>query len=118
MNSFFRKYRKDIMLVAGILVAAGVLYCLCQWKMKPGRVVVVQCEDKIIATYDLEINEESLIKTPYGQNKLCIHEGTASVTEADCPDKLCVHQGRISQTGQNIVCLPHKLVVFIEETGS
>ena len=43
-------------------------------------------------------------------------DGTADITEADCPDKLCVHQRAISKTKETIVCLPNKVVV--EVTGS
>ena len=35
--------------------------------------------------------------------------------EADCPDKLCVHQKAIERTNETIVCLPHKVVVEIQD---
>ena len=38
----------------------------------------------------------------------------AHVTDADCPDQVCIRMGKISKTGENIVCLPHKLVVQLE----
>ena len=56
-----------------------------------------------------------------GTNLLVIADGSASVTEADCPDALCVGMGKISRTGQSIVCLPHQVVVEVgdesEEPG-
>jgi hypothetical protein len=37
--------------------------------------------------------------------------------EADCPDKLCMHQNAISLAGENIVCLPNKVVcTVVDET--
>ena len=36
------------------------------------------------------------------------------VEDASCPDKVCVKTGVISKTGQSIVCLPNKTVVYIE----
>lgn len=33
--------------------------------------------------------------------------------KSSCPDKICVHHRAISETGENIICLPHKLVIGI-----
>lgn len=38
------------------------------------------------------------------------------VEDASCPDKVCVNTGIISKSGQSIVCLPNKTVVYIEGT--
>ena len=46
-------------------------------------------------------------------NLLMISDGTAFVSDADCPDKLCVKQRAISRNGESIICLPHKLVIRI-----
>ena len=117
MKNLIQKYKKDILLITSILIVAAVIYLLLQWQNGPGEKVIVQCEDEVIATYDLSENIETTIETPYGQNTLQIRDGVASVTAADCPDKLCVNQGGISETGQTIVCLPHKLVISVEEVS-
>ena len=54
------------------------------------------------------------IQTAKGMNILEIKNGMAYVTEADCPDQVCIRMGKISKTGENIVCLPHKLVIQVE----
>jgi hypothetical protein len=48
-----------------------------------------------------------------GSNTLVISNGTAKITEADCPDHICVKTYPISSPGETIVCLPHKLVVEV-----
>lgn len=53
------------------------------------------------------------IKTEYGYNKVRIESGRVRVIEADCPDQIDVKQGPISQVGEIIVCLPHRLTVEI-----
>lgn len=50
-------------------------------------------------------------------NILVISDGEADMTEADCPDKLCVHQKPIRKAGENIVCLPNRIVVQVERAG-
>lgn len=47
---------------------------------------------------------------------VCIKDGAASVTEADCPDKLCVDHSPISRSGESIVCLPARITVTISST--
>lgn len=34
--------------------------------------------------------------------------------QSSCPDKICVQHSAISNTGENIICLPHKLVIEIK----
>lgn len=58
-------------------------------------------------------NQEIEIKTDKGKNIVWIHDNCVEMKEADCPDKYCVKQGKITKTRQNIVCLPHKVVVEI-----
>ena len=40
-----------------------------------------------------------------------------SMLYSSCPDKICVHHHAISMTGENIICLPHKLVIEITGDG-
>lgn len=50
-------------------------------------------------------------------NVLVIRDGRAYMQEADCPDKLCMHQRAISRAGENIVCLPNRVVATVEKKG-
>ena len=45
---------------------------------------------------------------------MVIADGTADVTQADCPDKICVDHAPISRDRETIICLPHKLVVEVK----
>lgn len=49
-----------------------------------------------------------------GTNVVEVSAGAVRVTEASCPNHDCVAQGQVSEVGQQIVCLPNKLVVSIE----
>jgi Uncharacterized protein conserved in bacteria len=37
------------------------------------------------------------------------------ITEADCGDQVCVRRGWAEKNGDTIVCLPHKLVIEIQD---
>ena len=46
-------------------------------------------------------------------NVLLYKNQEISMPYSSCPDKICVHHRAISMTGDNIICLPHKLVIEI-----
>ena len=53
-------------------------------------------------------------------NRLVIRDGSAQMEWADCPDQICVHHRAIHAGGENIICLPNKVVVSVispEESG-
>ncbi len=52
-----------------------------------------------------------------GYNLVRVEGGKIMVAEADCADEICVYTGAISQPGELIACLPHGLLIYIEETG-
>lgn len=62
-------------------------------------------------TFTIESSED---KT--GFNTIRIADGKIGISDADCPDKLCVKMGMISSVAYPISCLPHKLVIQIEDT--
>ena len=53
------------------------------------------------------------IRTQYGFNLLEISNKGVRVLEASCPDKLDVKQGYIKNVGEQIICLPNRLIVSI-----
>lgn len=50
-----------------------------------------------------------------GFNTIRIADGKIGIIDADCPDQLCVKMGMISSTAYPISCLPHRLVIQIED---
>lgn len=45
---------------------------------------------------------------------IAIDEKGAYVKDVICPDKICQKTGLVSKVGQSIVCLPNKVIVYIE----
>lgn len=111
--------RNDILLIAGILLAA--LLCTGIYFLKyhkTGDMVQISIDGTVSETLPLDSDTTYTIETADGsKNILKIADGQATITNADCPDKLCVHQKAISLVGENLVCLPHKVVVTIVNTS-
>lgn len=49
-------------------------------------------------------------------NVFVCRKGSIEMLYSSCPDQICVHHTAISKTSENIICLPHKLVIQISGT--
>lgn len=80
----------------------------------PGACVVVELDGVETAWFSLKEDTVYRIETGDGHyNVLKVIGGEAFISEADCAGQDCVHFAPISHAGQTIVCLPHKLNIYI-----
>lgn len=110
-----QKPRGEILLAGVVLLAA--LACGLAWHLlhrEPGEWAVVEVDGRETARYPLT-EECAVVIEGYddGRNTLVVQDGSAYVTDANCPDRLCEKQGRISKNGETIVCLPNRVVVTV-----
>ena len=103
--------KRDIILIASVLLIAVVLLLVVELTKEEGARVEIKVDGKTVAEYSL--TESGRYELNGGTNILVIENGTAYLSDANCPDKLCVHQGKISRTGEVITCLPNKLTVTV-----
>ncbi len=105
--------KKDWILIIVIVCVAACAYLSHQLLRDTGAGnVIVKVNGEITGTYDL--NEDQKISINGGSNILEIRNGRADMIEADCPDLLCVHQKAVSANGENIICLPNKVIVEVK----
>ena len=105
-----------IVLLALIAAAAGGFYALRGGA--EAKTACVYVDGELYDTYDLTavvIPYEVTVETERGYNTLRIRHGAIEVVDADCEGKDCVRQGAIRDGLLPIVCLPHRLVIEIEE---
>lgn len=106
--------RKDLILLASVIVAALLLLALQFVFKKAGTQVQVMQDGKVTAVYPLAADDTIVITGEGGyENVLAIADGTARMTKANCPDKLCVRQKSVRSAGESIICLSHKLAIEI-----
>ena len=112
-SAWLRRHLRDILVVAALLAASGVIAAVMALTAAPGAVVSVKVDGQEVARYPL--SQETRVTLTYGgENVLVIEGGCARIESADCPDKVCVRTHPISEVGQTVVCLPRKLVIVIE----
>ncbi len=107
--------KRDLLLVAAILAAAGLFFIGNQvLNRKPPVMVEVTVDGRLVE--ELDISQDTRLEIhghKGGTNTLVIEDGRVYVSEASCPDKLCMNQGKIGQSGEMIVCLPNLMIAKI-----
>ena len=112
--------KKRALLVAGLLVSLFLASCI--WIIffgapaSAGALVCVYHEGTLLASYPLEEDGIHPVELEDGGvNVIEIKDGGVRMLEADCDNQVCVQTGIIRSGAYPIVCLPHGLVVQIEE---
>lgn len=100
--------------ITGILLTTAVYLPQSD---KPG-VLEVRQNGTLLMTLPLDAPAAHAVGDAGHENHFIIKDGTVTMTKADCHDQTCVRTRGIHSPGQSIVCLPHRLVLTIVETGS
>jgi hypothetical protein len=65
------------------------------------------------ARYDLGADRTVLVEGPMGKTRVVIGGGQVWVDESPCRDKICVQMGKKRRAGEQIICLPNRVVVEV-----
>lgn len=76
----------------------------------PAKVIISQ-DNTVLHKVSLYENRE--IKLPH--NTVVIENGVVFVSEADCKNQICVNTPKISKDGEQIICLPNRVIVEVSE---
>jgi hypothetical protein len=76
----------------------------------------VSVDGETLAAFPISRDTVYEIPLEEGHTTLTIKDGKAYVSFADCPDKVCASHRPIEYNGESIICLPHKVVISIEES--
>ena len=103
-------------LIFGVIFALCLILAFLPSLDAPSQLAQIKHVNHI-KTVDLRVDAELVFESADGSyNTVTIQDGKIAVTEANCPDQYCVRQG-FCNSGEQIVCLPHKLVIsFIGES--
>ena len=103
------------------LLAAVLLVCIgvSAWLFFPkgtAQKAEIWSDGMLIKTVFLQEDSEFSVESEYGTNVVTVKAGKLAVTQASCPDHYCMHRGFCSGSGEQIVCLPNRLVIkFVGE---
>ena len=110
-QSFFKKYRIDIIVVSILLLISLGALLVMSLKKEDGAYAEITVDGSTVARYPL--SKGGVYALNGGTNTLTIKDGKAYMTESNCPDHTCENTGKVKYVGQTIVCLPNKLTITI-----
>jgi hypothetical protein len=111
---------KTWIIAVGVLLFASLAAAFALSRQTAGGTIAnIYLDGECIYSVDLSDPQvgEYTVSTDQGDNLITIEPGRICISEADCPDQVCVETGWISTSAKPIVCLPHRLVVRVEETA-
>lgn len=114
------KKRNTIILITVLAVITGIGFLIQHiYFGKSGAHAIISQRGKVVA----ELNLNKPVTMTFddsigGTNTVEVKDGMISVIEANCENQVCVMSGKISHTGEVISCLPHALLITIQDDAS
>lgn len=112
-----RLLRNDLILIGVIVLLSAAVFGAFLLTRSKGYEVSIRVDGNEVGRYSLNENLQTVITSGDGSehyNVLQISNGKALVVDANCKDGICVDHVPISNEGETIVCLPHKVVIIVE----
>lgn len=102
--------KKDTALILSLFVAFAAVLIFRSAFFKNGRYVTITEGSTETGKYSIYSEKRIALEG----NEIVIENGYVYMKAATCPDKVCVRSGKISKKGEQIICLPNKVIVRIE----
>jgi hypothetical protein len=110
--------------ITAVVVLTALALVAAAWVVMhrtPGTVAVVQVDGRVVATVDLRSHEPQTLHIAGVLGPLVIMadgEGSIRVAEATCADQICVHTVAARSPGDQIICVPNRMVITVEGEGN
>ena len=109
-----------VLIAVAALAAAGALVWFAVTTLAPAPaqdtlMVVCQTREGFYRADPLNTEVTYTVETSEGTNDVVISGGKVDVVRADCDNQICVEHDPIASAGEQIVCLPHGMVVEVVE---
>ncbi|HWR61794.1 MAG TPA: NusG domain II-containing protein [Clostridia bacterium] len=114
------RFKKGDLIIV-VILAAAVIAWLGVNKLGDSKTetqAIIETNGSIYKTVPIKPGmEQEKIHIELGNGKhidIVVDENGAFVEDVVCPDRICQKTGVVNKVGQSIVCLPNKVVVYIE----
>jgi len=114
-----RMKKGDMLILIVLIISAVSWFGVRQLnESKDERQIVIEIDGNIHRVIPMEAGmEKQEIHIEFENGKyidIVADERGAYVSDVVCPDRICQKTGLVSRVGQSIVCLPNRVVVYIE----
>jgi hypothetical protein len=110
--------------ITAVVILTAVALVVVSWIIMHrtrGTVAVVRVDGKVVATVDLTSREPQTLHITGSLGPLVIvadGKGSIRVTESTCTDHICVHTVPARSPGDQVICVPNRMVITIEGKGT
>lgn len=102
--------KKEIVIILSVAIVCIVALLLFLPK-RSGHTVIISQDDNLL--YRLPLNTDKTIELDNCTVK--IENGFAFMESSNCGNQICVNTGKISKTGEQVICLPNKVIIEVAE---
>ena len=99
-----------LLLAGGSLVAFLFIHYL--FSAASGKEVTIRTPTASLR-FELGADRTVLVEGPIGRTKIIIEGGMVWVDDSPCRDRVCVQMGKKKRAGEQIICLPNRVVVEV-----
>ncbi len=103
--------KTDLILIAALLLLAGVLFALGRSGESPTAAVTV--DGKLLYSIPLDGVKEPYTLTLENGVTLAVEPGSIRFAASDCRGQDCVKCGALRRAGQAAACVPNKTVITV-----
>lgn len=106
--------RNDRILIFSLVAIASFSFVKLFFIPNEGREALIRVGNSPIQRVSLKMDRRINLEGEKGRVVIEVKEGRVRVVESSCFQKICVTIGWINKPGQNIICLPNKVLITIE----
>jgi hypothetical protein len=107
----------DKLLIGGLVLLTLLSFPIIKHFQHEGKLVVIEVDGKLVGDFSLEEDRLIPVDGKLGTTRVEIVDNEVRVLDSPCPLKLCVKSGPISRSGENLICLPNRVVIRVKEEG-
>jgi hypothetical protein len=106
--------RNDKILIFSLVAIASFSFLRLFFVSNKAREALIKVDNRPVQRVSLKTDRRIKLEGENGKVVIEVREGRVRVVESTCFQRICINTGWIDKPGQNIVCLPNKVLVTIE----
>ncbi len=103
----------DKILIGGLVILTLLSFPTIRHLHHEGKRVVIELDGDVVGNFPLKDGRLVPVEGKLGRTWVKMAEGGVRIVDSPCPYKLCIKSGSIRMSGENLICLPNKVVVRI-----
>jgi hypothetical protein len=103
----------DFVVIAIVVAVVTLLFYQYVFSSSRGTEVQITSQE-FQRSFDLNENRIVDVEGPLGTTEVVINDGEVWVSDSPCREKICIKMGKKHRVGEEIVCVPNRVVVEVK----